>query len=389
MMTPILRAACCAVLASSLSVACSGDDDDTTSEARASTTIATTQPAAPIIFNGQGNDLAAYASEPPFEKQIVIHHNDDEHPDGLDINAQICFDPDNPRRFVAGEDTHQDTTGEPGWGIFELEGDRVGELSAKQIGKLVPTYQPSNDNPENYGCGFLPDGRIITTDVGNQATGDGDGQLIVWFPPFDSFTVKYCKFDVGLLTGQGTLVKDGYVYVAQARAAVYRYPIESFPTSDQPGGGCDGKDDTGAPLATIAEKEAFIEPSEASGIATPNAIAEGPNGNLFVSSVINGVISEFTADGEFVRTVLKPKAGEDLGAEPFSVGTPLGLAVAPDGNIFYADIGIVVSDRGVGPGDGTGKVRRIEMVDGEPQLPDEMDQGLAFPDGVGIWVPAP
>ena len=69
------------------------------------------------MFNGQGNDLAAYLAEPPFTKQIVDPHNDDEeNPDGLDINGQICFDPEDPRRFVAGEDTHQDTTGEPGLG---------------------------------------------------------------------------------------------------------------------------------------------------------------------------------------------------------------------------------------------------------------------------------
>ena len=76
-------------------------------------------------------------------------------------------------RFVAGEDTLQDTTGHPGWGILELAGTEIGELSVKEVGKLVPTYQPSNDNPENYGCGFLADGRILTTDVGNQATGTG------------------------------------------------------------------------------------------------------------------------------------------------------------------------------------------------------------------------
>ena len=159
------------------------------------------------MFNGQGNDLAAYLAEPPFTKQLVDHHRDDAHPTGLDLNGQICFDPKRPKRFVAGEDTLQDTTGHPGWGILELSGTTLGKLSIHEVGKLVPTYQPSNDNPENYGCGFLPDGRILTTDVGNQATGTGDGQLIVWFPPFESRTVKYCKVDVTLTTGQGVLVE--------------------------------------------------------------------------------------------------------------------------------------------------------------------------------------
>ncbi len=407
----LLVAGCVAVLASALG-ACSGDDDtaadaeaDSVTTTSAVSTTTTAVPAEPIIFNGQGNDFDAYTATPPFTKQLVIHHHDDEHPDGLDINAQICFDPHHPRRFVAGEDTLQDTVGHPGWGIFELSGDSVGELEARQIGKLVPTYQPSNDNPENYGCGFLPDGRIITTDIGNQAVGDGDGQLIVWFPPFDAKPagdsakgvewpqVEYCKVEIGLTTGQGALVRDDGVFVANARgdsdhpAGVYRYPLDAFPTSNSPEGGCDSKDATGAPMVGKDAGEVFIDPGKGNTVLTPNAIAEGPDGHLFVSSVINGVIAEFTADGEYVRDVVKPPAGEKLGAQPFSTGTPLGLAVAPNGDLYYADIGIVVSDRGVGPGRGTGTVRRVHFVDGEPQAPEVMGKGLAFPDGIGIWVP--
>jgi hypothetical protein len=55
--------------------------------------------------------------------------------------------------------------------------------------------------------------------------------------------------------------------------------------------------------------------------------------------------------------------------------------------VFYADIGIVAGPKGVGPGDGTGTVRRVHFVDGKPQPPDVMDRGLAFPDGIGVWVP--
>ena len=82
-----------------------------------------------------------------------------------------------------------------------------GTLQAKKIGKLTPTYQGSADNAENYGCGFLRDGRVLTTDVGNQATGNGDGQLIVWFPPFNRTKVRYCKIDTGIATAGSILVK--------------------------------------------------------------------------------------------------------------------------------------------------------------------------------------
>jgi hypothetical protein len=374
-------------------VGCSGDDDgsdETASDPTTTTSETTTpeEPAIPIVFNGQGNDLAAYEAEPPFAKQIVIPHYDEaEQPDGLDINAQLCFDPEDPRRFVAGEDTLQTSTGEPGWGIFELEGDRVGELSATQIGKLVPTYQPSNDNPENYGCGFLSDGRIITTDIGNQASGDGDGQLIVWFPPFDSFEVAYCKIDVTLATGQSALVDGDAVYVAESRGGgVSRYDASAFPTDATPGGGCDATDATGAPMASGIQAEPFIVAGEENGIATAAGIAKSPQGTFYVSSVFNGVISEFDASGTFVRRILEPPAGEALGAQPYSTGTPLGIGVGPDGSLYYADIGIVI-EPDIGPGSGTGKVRRIAFVDGEPQPPETMDEGLAFPDGIGVWEP--
>jgi hypothetical protein len=373
-----------------LAAACSSDNSKNTSEpTSASSTTAAPAPRQVLVLNGQGNDLAAYLAEPPFTKQLVIHHHDDAHPDGLDINGQICFDPKRPRRFVAGEDTLQDTTGDPGWGIFEMSGTTIGTLSARQVGKLVPTYQKSNDNPENYGCGFLDDGRILTTDVGNQAIGPGDGQLIVWFPPFESRTVKYCKVDVRLSTGQGILVDDRAVYVAQARppqSGIFRYDASDLPTSNTPSGGCDGKDATGAPFATHVSPTLFIRPGKDNTLATPNAIVKAPSGKLYVSSVFNGVIAEFTAEGKYIRDVLKPPAGEVLGAKPYSTGTPLGIGVAPDGSVYYADIGIVATSDGIGPGNGTGRVRRIAFdASGNPQPPDEMDNGLAFPDGIGIW----
>jgi hypothetical protein len=359
----------------------------TPSSESTTTTAATVRPT--LVFNGQGNDLAAYLGKPPFTKQIVVHHRDDTHPTGLDINGQICFDPKRPNRFVAGEDTLQDTTGHPGWGIFDLSGSTLGTLSVREVGKLVPTYQPSNDNPENYGCGFLSDGRILTTDVGNQASGPGDGQLIVWFPPFESRAVEYCKVNVKLTTAQGLLVSGDSVYVVQARppaAGVYRYDASDLPTSNQPSGGCDGKDATGAPTATNVSSTLFIQPGRGNTLATPNAIAQAPNGALYVSSVINGLIAEFTAQGKYVRDVLQPPAGEVLGAKPLSTGTPLGIGVGPDGSVYYADIGIVVTPGSVGPGDGTGKVRRIAFdASGTPQPPEVMDEGLAFPDGIGIW----
>jgi hypothetical protein len=348
-----------------------------------------------IVFNGQGNDLDAYTAEPPFTHQKVITNRAAD-PNGLDINAQICFFPDGSRRFIAGEDTGQKEGDLQGWGIFQLEGTKVGELKATQIGKLVPTYQATSDNAENYGCGFLSDGRVLTTDIGDQALGPATGQLIVWFPPFDSRKVSYCKIDVDIATAQSIWVSpNDEIYVASARptdepgasgSGVWRY-TGPFPTSADAAGGCGKVDATGAPLADQVNKTLVIKSGE-HGLLSPSGLAATPDGNLYVSSVASGVIAEFRTDGTFVRTILEPSAPPADTGPLYPTGTPLGIAVGPDGSLYYADIGLVKGGPGgFGPGPKTGTLRRIAFVNGQPQPPEIMARDLAFPDGVGVFVP--
>jgi hypothetical protein len=388
-----------------VAVACSSDSDPTSTDSSTTSTTGssgTDTTAAPpddsvVVFNAQGNNLDAYEAEPPFTDQRVITTRADD-PEGLDINGQICFSPDGSKRFVAGEDTGQTDGVTMGWGIFQLTGDAVGDFEASQVGKLAPTFQGSADNAEPYGCGFLSDGRLVTTDVGNQAAGPGDGQLIVWFPPFAQQaddTQAFCKVDVEIATAQSIWVDDqDRVYVASARppafegqtSGVWRY--SNLPTSADAAGGCGRVDATGAPLADLARKQMFIASGE-NDLVAPTGVAGGPAGTIFVSSVINGVINEYDANGEFVRNVLRPPAGEQLGETPFSTGTPLGINVGPDGTLYYADIGIVLSADGeIGPGDNTGSVRRIVFSAGQPGTPEVMASGLAFPDAIGLLVPA-
>jgi hypothetical protein len=345
----------------------------------------------PIIFNGEGNNLNAYEARPPFEKQTVIRNHDDDPERGLDINAQICFFPrgaPGPKKgatwFIAGEDTNQPDP-PPGWGIFKLSGEEVGELKAKQIGKLTPTYQPTGDNPENYGCGFLSDGRVVTSDIGNQAGGDRNGQLIVWFPPFDSRDVRYCKIDVAIGTaGQIYVDDEDRVYVASALgnpAGILRF-TGPFPTSDEAAGGCGRTDGTGAPLADTVQREVFVTADH--DLSTPYALVPRKGGGFYASSVFTGVINQYDEDGTYVRTVLRPPEGEVIGESTFSTGTPLGLGIDARGTLYYADIGIVFPPGGT-PGPGPeGTVRRIRFVDGEPQPPEIVGDGLAFPDGIGV-----
>ena len=190
----------------------------------------------------------------------------------------------------------------------------------------------------------------------------------MWFPPIEGTEVPFCKIDVTLATA-GTIYVDDEdnIYIASARGEPGRLPLQrAVPDlgrrrrrvrEDRPHRRADGR--RGAARAVHRAGREGVDAGRVMG---------SPDGTFFVSSVITGVIAEYDADGEFVRTVLEPPAGEQLGAEPFSTGTPLGLGFGPDGTLYYADLGIVIGD-GIGPGPETGTVRRIRFIDGEPQPP--------------------
>lgn len=342
-----------------------------------------------IVLAPEGNRLWAYAfDENEVRAQVVIPSASDAPETGRDINGQVCFAPDGDR-FVAGEDTGQPDP-PPGWGLFELAGDRVGELSARQVGKLTATFQgePGEegvpDSADPFGCAFLSDGRLLTTDIGNNQSGPANGQLILWFPPLDAAEVRYCKLDVAIGTA-GTIYvdSDDRVYVASARGTpgVHRYS-GPFPTSDDAAGGCGRIDATGAPLADAVDRELFIAPDE--NVVITNGVAGTPAGTFYVSSVIGGIVAEYEGDGRFLRRVVAPLPGESIGAEPLTNGSPLGVASDSAGNLYYADLGLVISSSGIGPRPGAGSVRRVRTPDGTALAPETVADGLTFPDALGV-----
>lgn len=357
-----------------------------------------------FLLNGQGNRLAMYgdlgAEDPAgVDTQILIPNAEE---GGRDLNAQICFDPQDPRHFIAGEDTNQDADRPAGWGYFELTGGELGSFGWEQVGKLTPTYQEHRvSGHENYGCGFLPDGRLLTSDVGDQYPPlPGNGQLIMWFPPFDrgdvllddasddDEQVSYCKIDVSVDTAGGIYVDGDDVYVASNRVGadtdpggIFRYSGD-WPTSDDPAGGCGRTDETGAPLVDEGRvtKEVFIPADQ--HVMTPSAIWPSGEGTFYVSSVFTGVIAEYGEDGAFVREIMRPPPTEQ---PPYpSTGTPYGLITDDAGTIYYADLGIVTGPPPQ-PEPGAGSVRRIRFEGGEPLAPEILDEGLDFPDGVGLF----
>jgi hypothetical protein len=392
------RPAALVIVLALAAAACAGDDGGAPASGSRSDTAppagADAGPSEVLVLSGQGNDLVAYritravpghaggdGASRSFQltdvaPQVVITNAEDD-PAGRDVNGQVCFLDE--RAFVAGEDTGQPAP-PAGFGLFALAGDTVGDLSAEQVGKLTPPFPAAESQPEPYGCGVLPDGRLVTTDVGNQSAGGGTGQLIVWFSPLDGADAEFCVVDDTIATAQQVAIDGEDVLVASARpptVGVWRY--SDLPTGPDPEDGC--PDDGPAP-----SKDLFIE-AGGDGLTVTNGVTRAPGDDgWYVSSVISGVINQYDTDGRFVRQVLAPDPGEELGAEPFSTGTPLGLAVGPDGRLYYADIGLVF-DGEFGPGERTGAIRRIDVTTDPAGSPETVDDDLAFPDAVSIYVP--
>jgi hypothetical protein len=336
-----------------------------------------------VLYSPEGNRLRRFdldtIGRPPLVEDVLIEAAGGD-PAGRDINGQVCLVPDGSGRFVAGEDTGQPSP-PPGWGVFAPDGT--------QVGKLAATYFAGGAEP--FGCAFDGSGRLFTSEVGSQASGPFNGQLIVWFPPWDRFpgppgaypatderSTNFCKIATDIGTA-GSVAVDGQgrVYVTSARGfAVLRFS-PPFPTSPDAAGGCGLTDALGSPLATTVTREVFV-----TGAGTFTGIARAPGGHWFISSVLTGAIGEYDANGVFLRSVVAPAPGENT--LPLPVGHPQGLARDCRGDLYYADLDLRASEDGIGPGP-NGKVRRVAFdACGVPAAPVVVKEGLAFPDGLGV-----
>ena len=214
----------------------------------------------------------------------------------------------------------------------------------------------------------------------------------MWFPPYDVFpgppgaypdtderSTSFCKLATDLGTAGAVTIDDqGRVYVAESSGLSIERFSPPFPTGPDAAGGCGGVDSTGAPLADAVQRETFAAPSD--GMLTFSGLAMAPNGNLYAASVLTGRIAEYDLDGNLVRLLLAPTQT----VPPITTGHPQGLAVGPDGTVYYADLDLVGTLPNVGPGP-DGRVWRIRFdADGDPLPPDVVRAGLAFPDGVAV-----
>ena len=87
-------------------------------------------------------------------------------------------------------------------------GSTLATITATEVGKLAPEAPGTGPgyagDPDNFGCGFLDDHRIVTTAIGNTLPGEpANGQLFIWFgDPEEGFTTGFTSVTDGGVTFQ-------------------------------------------------------------------------------------------------------------------------------------------------------------------------------------------
>lgn len=327
-----------------------------------------------VVLSTDGGRLSAYETT-KYQRQILM---DPAAGAPFAARGEICADPKSPRRFVVGVEPDDD--GASGWSYLQLKGKRHGRLSVKQLGRL-PAAMPG------FGCAFLPDGTLITTGLGDRnVTSKGDGELVLWFPPFNRPDVRSCTLLEGLPTPEGVAVADdGTVLVAISRTdtaatrpGIYKVTGE-FPTSADSKGGCRRTSASGAPMSDPGRAQMALFINADAETYWPTDITPSGSGTWYVSNLPFGYINEYDAEGEFVRRVAKPGSGlPDGQLEAF---TPYGMTVTPDGTLWVAHYGM----QGTSAAEGAGQIAVIKFdKTGAPLEKERVARELDHPDGLGV-----
>ena len=240
-----------------------------------------------------------------------------------------------------------------------------------------------NNNSSFTGCAFDHKGHLFAVDI---ATAQGQvpvpdsGRLIEWFPPdYKSYCIIYGPDaggtgphhvdGTGGLQNPGTMaVFRGDVYVPETGAErVLRFRHQSLPRSATDCG----------PDGVLTPRPQFDVFIKDPNVALPSGVARDPTTHGWaVSNIIGGqAIAWFNDDGS-------PHTGK--GPLPSGDYNPFGLAVAPNGDLYFVDIHLICDPTGCGPANLGGRVLHVTFKHGVPSTPQAIATGLNFPTSVTV-----
>jgi hypothetical protein len=285
-----------------------------------------------------------------------------------------------------------------------LGGDIPGNTSNPQDGSF-------NNNGTFTGCVVDPAGNLFADDLGNSQGSvppTDSGRLVEWFAatnyttycivfgPTANGTGPHHVDGTGGLAQPGTMARDpatGHVLVPVLGAAgtlhgeVLSFDVSSIHTAAD----CPGPSN----MPTVPVVPTVFIDTTANIQPTPQGIALDPTDNDWaVSSVLVGTaVAWYTHAGapDPTRPPVPGNPPPPAGPNTSPGYTPEGLAFAPDGTLYFADIHIVCTSPptesnptggvGCGPATNQGQVMRVTFGPGEvPSVPKAVNtQPLNFP----------
>ena len=345
-----------------------------------------------------------------------------------DPNGQMCIVPDESGRFVVGYNPTLPGQHNPG-SLKPLKQPPVGEAMYDRRGRFTgqtlfvpgPYHLPGqtvggdtppdagsgnfNNNGTMTGCTFDSDANLFASDLG---TGQGafpapdDGRIIEWFAPrYTSFCVvvgpttggdgPHHVDGTGGLRQPGDLAVDRHdnLYVPEASATdvnglpagrVLRFDHRSLPRRAS-----DCAPDGLYPRERL-RSSVFVQGSLAN-LPFPIGIARDPVCRCWAVDTTFGdpAIEWFDDQGRPIAAhgTVPGETIAQIGQDPLGYN-PFGLAFAPDGTLYFADIHIQCSGllTDCGPTDGGGRLMRVPIARGQPQAPEAVATGYSFPTSV-------
>ncbi len=335
-----------------------------------------------------------------------------------DLNGQMCVLPGG--RFVGGYDPTlpaQHNLGSPkpykepadGEELDNPNGSFTGQtlsvpgpykMKGQSVGQDSPPTADGvfNNNSTYTGCAVDKHQNVFGADI---ATAQGDypppssGRLVEWFAPrYATYCIVYGPTSGGYgphhTDGTGGLAQPGTMALGPngdllvpnvGTSSVLRFAASSLPKSAAQ---CPG----GLYPRSKVQVSNFV-----SGLSFPAGVTQDPAcGCYAVSSFIgNPSITWVTAAGK-----PEPGYGTVPGTPLAAMGTdpnqynPFGIAVAPDGTLYFVDIHITCKGplTGCGPADYGGRIMRVPVTNGQPGTPVTVAGGFDFPTSVTVCVPA-